>query len=114
MAETHDITIDQGATFELVVEWKDPDGDPIDLTGYSAAMQIRRTFSDTPLVALASGGSGITIDAALGKLSITIARTVTAALAAPLRGVYDLELSTGGTTYRLLEGSVLITPEVTR
>lgn len=113
MAETHDITIEQGATFDLVVEWQDPDGDPIDLTGYSAAMQVRRTFSDVALISLSSG-SGITIDAVNGKLTITVSRTVTASLPAPIRGVYDIEVSTGGITYRLVEGSVMITPEVTR
>ncbi len=114
MAQTYDITIEQGATFSLVVEWKDPDGDPIDLTGYTAAMQVRRTFGGPVLVSLASPSSGITIAAALGKLSIEISRTATAALSAPIQGVYDLEVSTGSTTYRLVEGRVFVTPEATR
>ncbi len=114
MSKRYDITIEQGATFELVVEWKDPAGAAISLTGYTAAMQVRKTYGGPTILSLASGGSGIAIDAALGKLTITIARTTTAALAAPVQGVYDLEVTNGTVTYRLLEGSVLVTPEVTR
>lgn len=114
MSKRYDITIEQGATFELSVEWKDSAGAAVNLTGYTAAMQVRRTYGGPTILSLATGGSGITIDAALGKLSIAIARSTTQALAAPLQGVYDLEVTNGGTTYRLLEGSVLVTPEVTR
>lgn len=115
MSKAYDLTIEQGATFSLVVEWQDPAGDPIDLTGYSAAMQIRRTYGAPVLVSIASaGGAGIAIDAALGKLTLTIAATTTAALAAPSQGVYDLEVASGGTVYRLLEGKVFVTPEATR
>lgn len=113
MSKRHDITVEQGATFTLQVEWKDADGDPINLTGYTSAMQIRRTYGAPALLTLASGGA-ISIDAAAGKLTVTIPAATTAALAAPMQGVYDLEVTTGTTVYRLLEGSVLVTPEVTR
>lgn len=114
MSKRYDITIEQGSTFELVVEWKDPAGAAINLTGYTAAMQIRRTYGAPVLVSLTSPSGGITIDAALGKLTLTIARSTTQTLPAPVQGVYDLEVTTGTTTYRLLEGSVLVTPEATR
>jgi hypothetical protein len=114
VSKSYDITIEQGATFSLVVEWKDPAGAAINLTGYAAAMQIRRTYGAPVLVSLTSPSGGIVIDAALGKLTLTIAASATASLQAPSQGVYDLEVSTGGTVYRLLEGKVFITPESTR
>lgn len=115
MSKRYDITIEQGATFEISVEWKDSTGAAVNLTGYSAAMQIRRTYGAPVLVSLTNaGGGGITIDAALGRLTIVIPRATTQGLPAPVQGVYDLELTTGTTTYRLLEGAVLVTPEATR
>lgn len=113
MSKRYDIVIEQGATFELVVEWKDPAGSAINLAGYTAAMQVRKTFGGPTVLSL-SNVSGIAIDAALGKLTITVARATTQTLPAPMQGVYDLEVATGTVTYRLLEGSVLVTPEVTR
>jgi hypothetical protein len=114
LAEPHDITIEQGATFSLVVEWQDPDLEPINLTGYTAAMQIRKTYG-APITLSLTSSSGIAIDALAGKLTITISSTATAALAAPMQGVYDLEVTSGGgQVTRLIEGKVFVTPEVTR
>ena len=37
----HNIRIEQGATWRLEVGWEDESGSPIDLTGWSARMQVR-------------------------------------------------------------------------
>lgn len=112
----YNITILQGATFEIAVSWKNPDGTPVVLSGYTARMQVRGTFASTAVIVEATTANGrITITEATGTLAIKIGPTVTAALAAPATGVYDLELvSAGGDVYRILEGGVRITPEVTR
>lgn len=36
-----DLEIDQGATFRASIYYKNPDGTPVDLTGYSAFLQAR-------------------------------------------------------------------------
>ena len=41
MAVTFNTTIDQGADWFLNVIYKNPDGTPIDITGYTASMQMR-------------------------------------------------------------------------
>lgn len=110
-----DITINQGATFELTVTWKDSTGAAINLTGYSARMQVRETYSSSSTIVSLTNGSGITLGGAAGTIAILISATTTAALTAPFSGVYDLELvSAGGVVTRLLQGAATVTPEVTR
>jgi hypothetical protein len=114
-AGKYDITIEEGATFLLSCTWKDAAGDPIDLTGYSAAMQVRRykTAADTLLDVSSSGGE-ITLGDAAGTIEVAIPATETAALTGEV-AVYDLELTDGsGVVTRLLEGDVTISREVTR
>lgn len=114
MADTYDLYIDQGATFERVITWKQTNGTPVDLTGYSARMQIRRTKSnETALVSL-TNANGITLGGTSGTIAISISAAVTEALTFR-RAVYDLELvSPNGSVYRLLQGAVALSKEVTR
>lgn len=110
-----DITINQGATYELTITWKDSAGTAINLTGYTARMQVRETYSSTtPIVSLTSG-SGITLGGAAGTIAIVISATTTAALTAPFSGVYDLEIvSAAGVVTRLIQGTATVSAEVTR
>ena len=115
LGNTFNITINQGATFELTVTWKDSAGTAINLTGYSARMQVRETYSSTTSVVSLTNGSGITLGGSAGTIAIVISATTTAALTAPFSGVYDLELvSAGGVVTRLLQGAATVSPEVTR
>lgn len=122
-AGSHDITIEQGATFRLSLIWREPTvnevaGDPIDLTGYTARMQVRRKHtSDTTILSLTSAAGDITLGGAAGTIVVVATAAATAAIDTDnktLSAVYDLELINGSTVTRLLEGSVTITPEVTR
>ena len=110
-----DIEINQGATYQLTVTWKDSAGTAINLTGYTARMQVRETYSSASTIVSLTDGSGITLGGAAGTIAILISATTTAALTAPFSGVYDLELvSAGGVVTRLLQGAATVTPEVTR
>lgn len=106
-----------GATFQHEFIWQDSStGAAINLTGWTARMQIReRIDSEEAVVNLSSTTSGITITPGLGKILIEISATATAALS--LRsGVYDLELEETASGYveRLAWGRVTIIGEVTR
>jgi hypothetical protein len=111
-AANYDILIEQGATFNLTIRWKDKDGDPIDLTGFDARMQIRKSFASDEIVSLTSD-DGITLGGALGTIEINIDADTTEELDIR-RGVFDLELINAGVVNRLIQGSVNITPEVTK
>lgn len=114
-ASLYDLSIEQGATWVLSLVWRDSDEEPIDLTGYSARMQVRPSVgSDEVLLNLSTEGGQITLGGAAGTIVIEVDAETTAAVQGR-RGAYDLELeSSDGTVTRLLRGSVAISPEVTR
>lgn len=119
MAAKHRLKIEQGSTFARTFRLKDSVGNYIDLTGYSARMQVRQSHSaTTAIVDIDSGSKGgveVEPDSTQGAIKITLTATETAQLTAPLAGVWDLEIvSGGGEVTRVLEGAVRITPEVTR
>ena len=108
----YDITSYQGATFNLNLIWE-VGGTAVDLTTYSAAMQVRETVNATSTILNLSSESGITLGGTAGTIGIEVAAT-TMASAIPGRFVYDLEVTTGSTVTRLLKGGFQIVPEVTR
>jgi hypothetical protein len=114
-AAKYDFEIDQGATFDKSFVWKNSSGVPINLTGYSARMQIRRAVSeDEVLIELTTNNSRINIISLQGVVRLKISPVDTAAMSWS-RGVYDLELvAPDGYVTRLLKGTVTISKEVTR
>ncbi len=118
-AALYDITIEQGAQFVLPLTWttRNADGtpgDPVDLTGYTAKMQIRDA-EGTVLVDLSTDdGGGIVIDGPNGKVTITIDADMTTPLCFD-DAAYDLKLiNTDGVPSRLVKGTVTFSPQVTQ
>lgn len=110
------ITIYQGTTHYQEFQWKV--GSPavaVDLTGYTARMQIRPKIVDpTVICSLTTENGGIVIsDPVNGKFSINISATDTAAFEFK-NAVYDIELVIGSNVRRLFGGTVTLSPEVTR
>lgn len=114
-ATLYDITIEQGATFRLSLAWKDSTGVPVNLTGYSARMQVRRSHGDgVAQLDLSTGNGSITLGGAGGTIEVVASASATDAMTAR-SGVYDLELeSAAGVVTRLMEGKVTVMPSVTR
>ena len=113
-AADYDLLIEQGATFELSIVWKDNADTPIDISGYSARMQIRKTYDTEPVISLTSAlGGGITLGGVDGTIDITIPATITDDIEIR-RGRYDLELELAGVVTRLIQGAVDISREVTK
>lgn len=110
-----DITIEQGATWNLVLTWK-INGSAVNLTSYTGRLQARVDVDDSEVVlSLTTAASGgITLGGALGTITLSRSATETAALATG-EFVYDLELqSMGGEVTRLVQGSLTVSAEVTR
>jgi hypothetical protein len=119
MARRYNLLIEQGATFQHTINWSDPDGDPINLTGYRIRFQIRQSpASATKLLDFDSNalGSGMHIGDldATGVISITLDPSVTSALAFTA-AEYDITATSGGgAVYRLHEGKAALLLGVTR
>jgi hypothetical protein len=113
-AGTLDFTIEQGATFNLLLTWKINDT-LVNLTGYTARLSARVDVEDTEVIlSLTTVNGGITLGGAAGTISLNQTATQTTILPAGTY-VYDLELiAANATVTRLVQGELLISPEVTR
>ena len=110
MASISNIFIDQGATFTTTVTVTDSNGDAVNLSGYSVAAQIRKTFLSSSATAFTASIS----NASSGEITISLTDTQTTALEAG-RYVYDVLITaSGGTKTRVVEGQVTVNPSVTR
>lgn len=114
-AAVHNFTIEQGVTFSKSFIWKDSNEDVIDLTGFSARMQVRQSVnSSTVLLSATTANSKLTITAAEGKVTLSLTDAETSALSFDF-GVYDLELvASDDEVTRLVQGSITVSKEVTR
>jgi hypothetical protein len=113
-AGTLDFTIEQGATFNLLLTWKIDDV-PVNITNWTARLQARVDVEDAEVIlSLTTSNGGITLGGALGTISLDQTATQTALL--PAGGyIYDLEMISGvGAVTRLVQGELNISPEVTR
>lgn len=104
----------QGATFSKQLSYL-IDSVPVDLTGYTARMQVReKPSSATKILDLTTENDSISLGDQSGTIQIDIPASVTETIV-PKTYVYDLELvSSGDFVIRLLEGQFTVTPEVTR
>jgi predicted MFS family arabinose efflux permease len=109
-----DFTIEQGATFNLLLTWK-IDTVPVNLTGYTARLAARVDVEDTEVIlSLTTSNGGITLGGSAGTISLDQTAAQTTLLPAGTY-VYDLELVAPNTTVtRLVQGELLISAEVTR
>jgi hypothetical protein len=109
MAQIQNIYIDQGTTFSLSLAVNDQSGDLKDLTGYTVAAQMRKSYYTTT-------STNFTATVSLpedGEVTISLTAVQTSAIKAG-RYVYDIEITGDGETLRVLEGIVVINPEVTK
>ena len=103
----------QGATFNKQLTYS-IDSVPVDLTTYTARMQVREKYtSKTAVVNLTTENGGITLGGSAGTIDLYISDEVTELIVAK-EYVYDIELLSSSEVYRLLEGKFIVTPEVTR
>ena len=117
--------IEQGATTDFEVKWTDANGSPVDLTYYSARMQIRSNYGSggtlyaTLSSTLDSAGTGLNRSGSTGVVPLqsgSIGIFISAASSSNFtftEAKYDLEMVSGSYVTRLLEGKVKLSKEVT-
>lgn len=104
----------QGATWTWQVEMTNPNDTVMNLTGYSVRGQLRRTYDASTIELDLTSGSMITIsDAPNGVISINVPAATTAVLTGAYK--WDVELVSGsGLVYRIIQGTITVSREVTR
>ena len=130
-AGNYSFTIEQGATTDFEIVYKDSNGNPIDLTGYDARMQLKDSIGGsstfltlsssltpdgTGLNLSGSGGNNASKPLTSGSIGIFISHVTSSNLTFGT-AVYDLEIVSGsGNTAvvtRLLQGKINLSKEVT-
>ena len=126
-AGRYSFIIEQGATLDFELAYKDSGSNPIDLTDYQARMQIRPSIgSDTVILTLSSSvaddGTGLNMSGSDGLnplTSGTIGVFISANSSSQLdfnTAVYDLEIASGSEypiVTRILEGEIQLNKNVT-
>jgi hypothetical protein len=109
----YNITIYKGTTFQLSPVWK-VDNLPVDLTGYTALMQVRQFTDSSVTVELSTANGKIVIAPGLGQINLTLTSAQTTAIAANTYQ-YDLNLtSPNGYVYKILQGAFVVNNSVTQ
>ena len=128
-AGNYSFTIEQGATTDFEITYKDSSNNPVDLSGYTARMQLRPSIgSDTVILTLSSSlgpcgtglnlsGSNGTTPLASGSIGVFISAISSSQLSFE-SAQYDLEIASGSgncaVVTRLLKGSVKLSKEITQ
>lgn len=110
MAAYSEIVIEQNATFNTKVNVEDVYNNPVNLTGYTAASQMRKSYYSSSFYTIQTEVTGTSN----GEITLTMSAANTANL--PIgRMVYDLIIDDGNSNVtRVVEGIVTVLPSVTR
>jgi hypothetical protein len=133
-AGKYSFVIERGATTQFEIQYKDASNTLVDLSGYTARMQIKDSRPGETATTFASlssslspgtdyektvsgsflslSGSNLSNPVSSGSIGVFIGYGVTDSFTFS-KGVYDIELTSGSIRTRLLEGNVTVTQQVT-
>ena len=101
--------VDQGSSFSTSINLTDTSDNVINLENFTGAAQLRKHYTSSQ-----STPFSVTVIPITGEVRLDLSANTTALLA-PGRYVYDVELTdTTGVVSRIVEGTVTVTPNVTR
>lgn len=103
------ITIPCGADFKQTFTLENANGLPLDLSSYTAFSDLKKHSASLKKTASFSVSFP---DAINGKISISLASTITSTIR-PGRYGYDVLIDNGTTRTRVVEGSALVTSGIT-
>ena len=108
-AGTYNLSIEQGTSWSIQLQVDQPSGTDVDLTGYTFQGRLAKSdYDDSPVDMTA-----ILTDATAGTFTLALSSSQTSALDSTIEYVWDVDMtSSGGTTTRLLQGRVTISPEL--
>ena len=110
MAAYSELNIEQYATFSTTVNVEDSNGDAVNLSGYSASSQIRKSYYSSSANNFTATVTGI----ANGEITLSMTAANTANMT-PGRYLYDLVItSPTDVKTRVIEGIVNVLPGVTQ
>ena len=110
MAGFVELTLEQGANFNTVLDLKDSAGGILNLSGYTVAAQMRKSYYSST----ATDFTIVITDAAAGQITMSM-NSANSSNVTPGRYVYDVLITSGSSVKtRIIEGIVTVLPSVTR
>ena len=112
MATISNLVIDQGTTFSSIITLTDQEGIPLDLTGFTVKSQFRKSYQSSTAINFTAS----IYDASAGKVQLQLDPEDTTGVRAG-RYLYDIETTSPSPQFekkRVLEGLVILTPEITK
>jgi hypothetical protein len=131
-AGNYTFTIEQGATTDFEIQYKDSGSNAINLSGQYAEMRIRTSYGGTALAVLTSSmgasdlsytkhsgssflsisGSDLSTPIASGSIGVYIGHELTDAFTFD-KAYYDVEVTNGHARTRILQGKVKLSKDIT-
>jgi len=110
MATISNLFVDAGSDYSNIITVSSTNGQPLNLSGYTVASQMRKSYSSSTVYAFTAS----VYDAANGKVRLQLSAANSSAIPAG-RWLYDVEItSAAGSKTRVVEGIVTITPQITQ
>ena len=104
----YDITIHQGATFSLDLQYKDSLGNGVNMVGYSVAGKLVNRLNTATVTTFTTSF----VDQTVGKFKIKLTAATTAAITEECQ--YDIMITEpGGDKYYLIQGRAFVDPGFT-
>lgn len=109
MATKANLVIDQGTTFSTTLNLTNENGDPLDLSTFTANSVLKKWYTSQTSIPFTTF-----INSVAGTITLELDASITANLYAG-RYVYDVNLTqqSTNTISRIVEGIVTVTPSVT-
>jgi hypothetical protein len=99
----YDITIYQGATFKLALQYKDSTGTPVNMSGYTVAAKLFDRFGTNQLATFTNTWQA----QSSGQFTLSLAPVVTSGITE--NGQYDvLVTEPSGDKYYILQGNAFV------
>jgi hypothetical protein len=110
MATISNLYVDAGSTYSNIITVAGSTGSPLNLTGYTVASQMRKSYQSSTYYSFVA----TIYIATQGKIRLQLTDEQSESIP-PGRYIYDVEItsSTGATT-RVVEGIVTVTPQITK
>lgn len=105
------LSVDQHTDFAATFTIRQADGSVVDLRGYDLASNVRKWEGSTNVVAM---GTTYGANAALGKITVSLASTVTGILTAG-RYNYDIMITNqiSNKISKVIQGQMIVAPSMT-
>ncbi len=109
MATISNLFIDQGSDFNAVITLTDQTGSVMDITGFTVQSQFRKSYQSSSFSSFVVS----ILNAQQGRIRLTLPADTSSAINAG-RYLYDVEITKTGEKRRVLEGILVLSPEITR